>query len=256
MVIDLHKCTGCGACGIACKMENNTPESTATQTFRWADFFVKTEGKFPNVKYINLPVLCNHCTDAPCVNVCPVTPKAMFKDTQTGMTLHNNERCIGCRMCQNACPYSTRDALTDKKQYSVISFTDNVHPNWRNTTALIPNCTASPKEVSDKVAQIPPYKNEYTSPDYNAVRPSNVVEKCIFCAHRVANDDNPYCVDVCPAKARTFGNIEDSNSDVAKLVAAHQVKRLKNSDGEFLDGSEQGVRPNVYYIRNFEVTKI
>ena len=101
MVIDLQKCVGCGACAIACKTENNTPnrDTARGQTFNWADFLMYTEGKFPKVKFSAMPVLCNHCSNAPCVAACPVKPqKAMFK-TPDGITMHNDERCIGCRRC-------------------------------------------------------------------------------------------------------------------------------------------------------------
>ncbi len=102
MVIDLQKCVGCGACALACKGQNNTRDRAKGQTFNWADFFMKEEGKFPNVKYTAMPVLCNHCTDAPCVKACPVKPKAMFK-TKDNVTMHNDERCIGCRQCLRPC---------------------------------------------------------------------------------------------------------------------------------------------------------
>ncbi|MDZ7605046.1 MAG: 4Fe-4S dicluster domain-containing protein [Cyclobacteriaceae bacterium] len=108
MVIDLHNCVGCGACGIACKTENNTPFSTERTTFNWADYYTSTEGVFPEVKYNNFPVLCNHCSDAPCVEACPVEDKAIFK-TADGVTMTNNERCIGCQSCVKACPYSSID---------------------------------------------------------------------------------------------------------------------------------------------------
>ena len=79
MVIDLQRCVGCGACAFACKAENNTRSRADGQSFNWADFVMKTEGTFPDTTHWVMPVLCNHCTDAPCVKVCPVTPKAMFK---------------------------------------------------------------------------------------------------------------------------------------------------------------------------------
>ena len=89
MVIDLQKCVGCGACAFACKAENNTRNRAGGQSHNWADFMMKTEGNFPNVTHSVMPVLCNHCTDAPCVAACPVTPKAMFK-TPEGVTMHND----------------------------------------------------------------------------------------------------------------------------------------------------------------------
>ena len=107
MVIDLARCVGCGACAFACKAENNTRNRAGGQSYNWADFLMKTEGTFPNVTHWVMPVLCNHCTEAPCVAACPVTPKAMYK-TPEGITMHDDELCIGCRKCQSACPYSHR----------------------------------------------------------------------------------------------------------------------------------------------------
>ncbi len=97
MVIDLQRCVGCGACAIACKAENNTRTRGNEQTFNWADFVMKTEGTFPNVTHWVMPVLCNHCSNAACIEVCPVTPKAMFK-TPEGITLHDPALCIVHRL--------------------------------------------------------------------------------------------------------------------------------------------------------------
>jgi Fe-S-cluster-containing dehydrogenase component len=74
MVIDLERCVGCGVCAFACKAENNTRNRVDGQSFNWGDFLMKTEGTFPNAVHSVMPVLCNHCTDAPCVAVCPVSP--------------------------------------------------------------------------------------------------------------------------------------------------------------------------------------
>ena len=90
MVIDLQRCVGCGACAFACKAENNTRSRADGQSFNWADFVMKTEGTFPDTTHWVMPVLCNHCTDAPCVKACPVNPKAMFK-TPEGITLTDND---------------------------------------------------------------------------------------------------------------------------------------------------------------------
>ncbi len=97
MVIDLHRCVGCAACDIACKSENNV-----TEGFSWANHMIETVGTFPNVRYRHVPTLCNHCENAPCVLNCPTT--AMYK-TEEGLTLHDADKCIGCRACQVACPY-------------------------------------------------------------------------------------------------------------------------------------------------------
>ncbi len=245
MVIDLQKCAACGACALACKSENNTPDRADGQTFNWADYVRETEGAFPDVNYRVMPVLCNHCSNASCVAACPVTPKAMFK-TDEGLTMHNDERCIGCRMCQDACPYSAKDVEKEGVQYSVISYNDNAtepHGFYRDTTELIPDCTASGAEIADKAGSLPPYATVYAHPDYEPVRRKGIVEKCILCSHRLANDEAPACVETCPSGARVVGDLDDANSEAAKLLKQHKSMRLKE---------DAGTEPNVYYIRSFK----
>ncbi len=256
MVIDLNKCTGCGACAIACKAENNTQTSTNSQTFNWADYYISYEGTFPNIKYQFLPVLCNHCSNAPCVEVCPVEPKAMFKSNE-GITLHNDERCIGCRRCMDACPYSVRSMQNEDVQYSVISYnSENVHDFWKNRKQVIANCTSSANEISKITGSIPPNANLYEHPDYEPIRREYVVEKCILCDHRRRIGLQPFCVVSCPAGARIFGDFDDKESEVSKLIKNNPFKRLKNNRGEFLGDSEEGTKPNVYYIGEFTKSKL
>jgi Fe-S-cluster-containing dehydrogenase component len=256
MVIDMHKCTGCGACGLACKTENNTRDAGKNEDFKWANFFTVTKGEFPDVEWTAFPTLCNHCSDAPCIEICPTNPKAMYKGPD-GITLHNDELCIGCQLCAYDCPYSERDYTANKAQYTVISYNKNdPQPFYNDTTAIIMNCTSSPKEVADEYGTIPPFKNDYPNEVYFAVRPKNVTEKCIFCYHRVKEGDKPYCVVSCPANARIFGDINDPNSEVSRLVANNEHVNLKNNKGEFLENGEEGTKPNVFYINSFQTQNI
>lgn len=244
MVVDLQKCVGCGACALACKTENNTQARANGQTYNWADFIYREEGIFPNVSFAAIPVLCNHCSDAPCVKACPVNPKAMYK-TADGITMHNDERCIGCRRCQKACPYSASDVDKEKAAYSVISANDPKeapHAAYRDATEMIKGCTASGAEVAKMAGAIPPGRNKYDHPDYLSVRNKGIVEKCIFCAHRVQQGEQPNCVVVCPAKARIFGDINDAASEPAELLKKYKPMRLQE---------EKKTRPNVAYIRSF-----
>jgi len=245
MVIDLQKCVGCGACALACKAENNTQARANGQTYNWADFIYREEGIFPNVSFAAIPVLCNHCSDAPCVKACPVEPKAMFK-TADGITMHNDERCIGCRRCQKACPYSATDVAKEKAAYSVISANDSKeapHAAYRDATEMIKGCTASGAEVAKAAGDLLPHRNRFIHPDYESVRKQGVVEKCIFCEHRVKKGELPNCVVACPAKARIFGDLNDASSEPAGQLKKFKSFRLKE---------EKKTRPNVSYIRNFK----
>lgn len=248
MVIDLQRCVGCGACAFACKAENNTRNRADGQSFNWADFVMKTEGTFPNVTHWVMPVMCNHCSDAPCVKACPTkTGKAMFK-TPEGITLHNSEQCIGCRQCQEACPYS-HDELgpesLDGQTYSVISFNKadaDPQPYWADRTAAIPGCTSSGAEVAAKAGAAVPAMNVFKGAEEPPLRPRDVVEKCTFCYHRVTQGLQPACVDACPAEARIFGDQEDPASRISQILAKEKSFRLQE---------DKGTKPNVHYIGKY-----
>ncbi len=271
MVIDLQKCVGCGACAIACKTENNTQDSNGVHSYNWSDFTFKKEGKFPDVKYAAIPVLCNHCDEPACMEGCP-EPKALYK-TDDGITMYNYRYCVQCRKCfegKTACPYSSPDLSKTDAQYSVISFNEpgtTTHPFYSDKKALIQGGTGSPAEMSMKVNALPPDKHEYSYKDRMKpeagqktrgkgkladVRADGWVEKCTFCIHRVRDGLNPYCVDACPSNARIFGDRNDANSEVTLLLKKHKPKRLKNNKGEFLGANEKGTGPNVFYIRDFK----
>jgi Fe-S-cluster-containing dehydrogenase component len=247
MVINLERCVGCGACAFACKAENNTRDRADGQSFNWADFVMKTEGTFPNVTHWVMPVLCNHCSNAACVEACPVTPKAMFK-TPEGITMHDPSLCIGCQMCQDACPYSQKelDARSlDGESYSVISFNDrdaDTQPRWTNKTAMIPGCTSSGAEVAKAAGAQTPLLNNFVAGDVQPIRKAGIVEKCTFCYHRTSQGLQPACVEVCPSKARIFGDQEDPNAEIAKVLQAESSFRLQE---------DKGTRPNVHYIRKY-----
>ncbi|MBI5575220.1 MAG: 4Fe-4S dicluster domain-containing protein [Deltaproteobacteria bacterium] len=245
MVIDLQKCVGCGACAISCKTENNTQNRGNGQSFNWAGFLYEESGSFPNVAHITRPVMCNHCTDAPCVAACPVTPPAIFK-TPDGITMINHERCKGDRACQRACPYS-KEAI-GAGDWSVLSFNEfkkETHPNFRDASEMIPGGTASGAATAAQAGSVPPHRNRYGHPDYDDIRRAGVIEKCIFCDHRVKKGELPYCVVSCPSGARIFGDIKDPAGEPAKLLKTYKAQVLK---------PEEGTGPNVYYIRSFKVS--
>lgn len=252
MVINLQKCVGCGCCTLACKTENNTRDRADGQSFNWGDLLIRTEGAFPNVVHTVMPVLCNHCSDAPCVKACPVEGKAMFK-TPEGVTMHDNEKCIGCRACQEACPYShaTLDASSlAGETYSVISFNDfdvNPQPRWADNSEMIPRCTASGAETAAAAGTAIPMMNRFAAGDVQPIRKAGIVEKCTFCYHRTSNGLQPACVEVCPAKARIFGDQDDPGSEISRLLKAEKSFRLQE---------DKGTRPNVHYIRRYSARTV
>ena len=198
MVIDVNKCIGCGNCVIACKIENDIPlEIPLSRT--WVEGysveetvpkakvqkvvmntdknpFLDVEWKYSKVFFV--PRLCNHCANAPCVNVCPVYARFYTKE---GIVLVDKNTCIGCKYCIVACPYGA-------------TF---LHPE------------------------------------------QGVTDKCTFCYHRIKNGLEPACVLACPTHARIFGDVNDENSEVYKILKEKKVTVLKPEEGTF---------PSVFYI--------
>jgi Fe-S-cluster-containing dehydrogenase component len=223
MVIDLDKCTGCGACTVACLSENNhyvrEDESDKLHSVTWMKVYKVTNGvPFPNTKVAFIPRPCMHCDHhTPCVSVCPVM--ATDYNLLTGIVSQIYTRCIGCRYCVGACPYHAR----------YFNWWDPVWPEGMH---------------------------KLLNPDMSP-RMRGVVEKCSFCNHRLqkAKDkayvegrrdlkDGEYvtaCAEACPTKAITFGNMKDPESAVAKLI---------KSPGAFRLLEKLGTQPKVYYLSN------
>ncbi len=226
MVIDLQRCTGCGGCILTCKNENNVQLGVA-----WSSRISRTVGTFPNVRYEYIPTLCNHCDNAPCVKSCPT--KAMHKG-YGGITAHTPKKCVGCKICRASCPYD-------------VVHSNEVEPHrfWRDQNALMKGVTSSGHEVAQRVgADVIPYYNS-AKEDMGkgaGLRYKGIAEKCTFCDHRVEKGELPYCVEGCPANARIFGDLNDPDSDVSKLLARHRPWRMKE---------ELGTEPKVFYIRDF-----
>ncbi len=202
MVIDLDKCVGCRRCMYACKRENNVSDSISppyitvfeTESVTGVSgMYHPTEepGAGTTMMYTKcrkdkwyMPVQCNHCDDAPCVQVCPTGASYKAPD---GLVVVDYEKCIGCRYCMVACPYQARRF------------------NWWHPEV--------PEEDRNPLVKM---------------REEGVVEKCTFCVHRTRKGRNTRCVEVCPNKARTFGNLNDPDSDVSKLIASERWFRLKD----------------------------
>ncbi len=195
MVIDLKKCVGCTACAMACKAENGTPPGVW-----WSKVTASETGKFPNARRTILPTQCMHCAKAPCVNVCPTGATTKRAD---GIVMVDYKKCIGCKLCEVACPYGAR------------TFVQAIKPYY------------------EKMGLTPYEKLMY------AKHQAGVEEKCNFCADRVAAGKPPACVATCLSYARFFGDLDDPNSEVSKLIASRKGYQLK---------PELGTNPSVYYL--------
>lgn len=198
MVIDLDRCVACQACVIACKMENNVPDSTPTSfkgrkmTLRARVVPLVSEGKYPNPQVDIYPVLCNQCDNPPCVAACP--HGATYKRAD-GVVLIDWQKCQGCRYCMAACPYGARSFIQTEEA-----------KDYHNPAAVPPgNVTARP--------------------------PKNKVDKCTFCAHLVDKGLEPACVSACPAQARTFGDLSDPSSEVNEVLANRKAFVLRPDFG-------------------------
>lgn len=223
MVIDLQRCVGCSACSIACRNENNVPDG-----IYWSNKITETSGTFPNVRYHYIPTLCNHCENAPCVRGCPT--QAMHK-LDNGITMHNPKKCIGCKYCEFNCPYG------------VIYFNWTYpHKEWKNKEKLLAGTTSPAEEGAKTSGKILPYYNPEREDTLPGIRPKGVVEKCTFCDHLVNRGKLPRCVEACPADARVFGDMNDPNSKVRRLLGKFRPFRLRE---------QIGTEPHVFYIRDF-----
>ena len=200
-VIDKKSCIACHACAVACKVENNLPDGVWWNRIltEGGDSMDTPAGTYPNLTMANIAVACQHCSNPACVKVCPVG--ATYKDPETGAVRQDYEKCIGCRMCMAACPYT-----------GVRSF------NWEEPKHAIGQAMGD--------ADVPAHQK-------------HVVEKCTMCWHRLAKDLEPACVEVCPARVRFFGDFDDPNSEVSKLIRDREYMKLLPSEG---------TNPSVYYL--------
>ncbi len=198
MTIDLDRCTGCEACVVACQAENNIPvvgekRFAMNREIKWIRIERYWEGEYPNVKIGFIPMLCQQCDDAPCETVCPVY--ATYHN-QDGLNTQIYNRCIGTRSCAIYCPYEVR------------------YFNWFTYTWDEP-------------------LEQQLNPDVS-VREKGVMEKCTFCIQRIriakdkTKDDDrrrvrdgevvPACVQSCPTEALVFGNSNDPEAKVSKMM--------------------------------------
>ncbi len=211
MVIDIKKCEeqhGCTKCIDACHTVHNVPDyNNPKDEIKWIwqesyehTFHEQEHEHLPeHLRHLPVPVLCNHCDSPPCVRVCPTKATFQRKDGIVAMDMH---RCIGCRYCIAACPYGSR------------SF------NWRE-----------PKRWFEE--------NDVDINKSFPTRTRGVVEKCNFCAERLVKGQIPACVEACEANAMVFGDLDDPDSEVRKILSSRfSIKRKP----------KLGTLPQIYYL--------
>jgi Fe-S-cluster-containing dehydrogenase component len=219
MAIDSDRCTGCQACVAACHAENNLPlsdpESAAKgRAVHWIRVDRYYEGEFPDIRVKYMPVLCQHCDDAPCEPVCPVY--ATYQNPE-GLNVQVYNRCVGTRYCANNCPYSVR-------------FFNWFDPVWPSPLDLQHN-----PDVSIRIAGV---MEKCTF----CIQRIKRVESDAKEEHRLVADAEvqPACVQSCPAEAMVFGDLNDPESKVARMSASGRATRLLE---------ETGTKPKVFYLQ-------
>ena len=254
MAIDLNSCIGCHACVVACHSENNVPVVGKNEVLRFHDmhwlridrYYVTDEKNPDELKTVIFqPMLCQHCDNAPCENVCPVAA-----------TMHNSEginqmaynRCIGTRYCANNCPYKVRRF------------------NWADYTGAdsFPN-NQDQKGVGEFNTAVHQMNDELTrmvlNPDV-VTRSRGVMEKCTFCVQRTqagklkaklenrelnGDEVQTACSQACPTGAIVFGNANDPKSRVAQVRKTNQLR-------QFYVLEQLHTLPNVTYLAKIRNT--
>lgn len=205
MVVDLNRCVGCQTCTIACKHANDTPPGV-----QWRRVLDLELGRYPNVERLFLVTGCQHCAEPPCVPVCPTGATRQRDD---GLVTMDYDSCIGCGYCAVACPYQARTIVHDKDWY-------------------YGQPTAQEQQVAhdDRIG---------------------VATKCTFCEERIDAaqtagkipgvdlDYTPACSASCIAQAIHFGNFNEPDSNVSKLLA---------ENNSFQMHAELGTDPQVKYL--------
>ncbi len=255
MSIDLNACFGCGACVVACIAENNIPVVGKSEVARYHDMhWLRIDRYFsgdPNdpesVQTVFQPMLCQHCDNAPCENVCPV---AATNHNSEGLNQMIYNRCIGTRYCANNCPYKVR-RFNWADYTGADSFKDN------QLKSGVGKLDPAVHMMNDDLSRM------VLNPDVT-VRSRGVIEKCSFCVQRLQagklqakkenrplqdNDVSTACAQACPANAIVFGNVNNSETTISK-------HRFDNKSRLFYVLEQLHTLPNVNYlakVRNTEV---
>ncbi len=247
MSVDLNTCNGCGACVVACNAENNIsvvgkPEVLRGHEMHWLRIDKYFSGDMDNPNVVFQPLMCQHCDNAPCENVCPV---AATNHSSEGINQMTYNRCIGTRYCANNCPYKVRRF------------------NWADYTGSDSFGDNQVGEVNDVVLNM---NDDLTrmvlNPDVT-VRSRGVIEKCSFCVQRlqesklkakkdsrplVDSDIKVACQQACPTNAITFGNANDKHSAITMV-------RTENPNRQFYVLEQLHVLPGVTYLAKVRNTE-
>ncbi len=223
MSVDMNACIGCGACQVACIAENNVPvvgefEVSRHHEMTWMRIDRYYYGDVENPNTVYQPMMCQHCDNAPCENVCPVSATNHSSEGLNQMTYN---RCIGTRYCANNCPYKVRRF------------------NWKDymTADLFP---VNEVDLNRFRTDEPAYymqdnlERMVLNPDVT-VRSRGVIEKCSFCVQRIQegkltakkegrrlgdNDVKTACQTACPTGAIVFGDQNNKASRIAERNAS------------------------------------
>jgi len=245
--IDLNTCTGCGACVVACHIENNVPvvgkdEIRRSRDMHWLridryytsdadpstryekgnDNYRSKEIPSRNPKVVFQPVMCQHCNHAPCETVCPVLATTHSSEGLNQMTYN---RCVGTRYCANNCPYKVR-------RFNWFQYAENKKFDYY---------------MNDDLGKL------VLNPDVT-VRSRGVMEKCSMCVQRIQagkleakkqsrmvkdQEIQTACAEACPTNAIVFGDYNDSEGMIAQLEKNPRAYHLLE---------EIGIKPNVIYL--------
>lgn len=251
MSIDLNTCTGCSACVVACTAENNVSVVGKTQVIRahemhWLRIDRYFTGDISNPDVVFQPMMCQHCDNAPCENVCPV---AATNHSSEGLNQMTYNRCIGTRYCANNCPFKVR-RFNWLDYNGSDSFADNQDPL---IGVDLDDVTTQMNEDLTRMV---------LNPDVT-VRSRGVIEKCSFCVQRLQENkliakkaEDPSlirnvktaCMQACPTHAISFGNVNDKESDVYK------IRNVEQKDRTFYVLEQLHVLPNVSYLAKVKNT--
>ena len=240
MSVDLNSCNGCGACVVACNAENNVsvvgkPEVLRGHEMHWLRIDRYFSGDMDNPNVVFQPMMCQHCDNAPCENVCPV---AATNHSSEGLNQMTYNRCIGTRYCANNCPYKVR-RFNWADYTGADSFPDN-QEGIVNDVVL---------NMGDDLTRM------VLNPDVT-VRSRGVIEKCSFCVQRLQeskltakkesrplqdSDLKVACQQACPTQAIAFGNANNKESAISKV-------RVDNPNRQFYVLEQLHVLPGVTYL--------